>query len=99
MKPLNTKAFHIDFKQYFTYGSAMVAPIEALTALVSETVGRLESLRADVARLEAALRERPVPPPETGGSRLAEENRRLREERALVLERVRGIIREIDRAL
>lgn len=99
MKLLNTQVFQLDFKHYFTYGSAMLTNLDTLENLVTRAEERLDTLRSEVERLQTELRERPVPRPERGPSGIADENRRLLEERALVLERIRGLIGEIDRAL
>lgn len=79
--------------------------LDLLEQRVSLMVARFAALRADVARLERELlaspsSQEPSPPsaviaPET----LAGENSRLLAERAAVLERVRLLIGEIDRAL
>jgi hypothetical protein len=85
----------------------MSAAIDLLEERIGAVADLVRHLRQEVARLEHELAELPSPPPhelsppptpvppvpEEG---LLEEISRLREERAAVRERIRGLIREID---
>jgi FtsZ-binding cell division protein ZapB len=74
----------------------MAAGIDHLEQLVTAATERLAELRAEVARLEHAV---PPAATDTAASALAEENRRLHEERDVVRRRIAELIGEIDRAL
>jgi len=73
---------------------------------VTAVADLVRHLRREVARLERELAECPPPPappaqpllspPAPSDERLLQEIARFREERAVVRERIRGLIREID---
>jgi len=74
----------------------MATAIDNLERLVTTATERLARLRAEIVRLERGARGPDSPPLP---SSLADENRRLREERAVVCQRITALIQEIDRAL
>jgi hypothetical protein len=84
----------------------MTEAMDRLEERVNAVGDLVRHLRSEVARLERALAEcppvsppaSPVPSPPVApvDDRLLEELSRLRDERAVVRERIRGLIREID---
>ena len=91
------------------YGARMSAVLDQLEQRVNAVADLVRSLRREVTRLEHELADRPAlqaaahqpqPPspaaPAAAEAALIEEISRLRDQRALLRERVRGLIREID---
>jgi FtsZ-binding cell division protein ZapB len=85
----------------------MSAVLDQLEERVNAVADLVRNLRREVSRLEHELADRPLlqptipqpsppPPASPADAALLEEITRLRDERALVRERVRGLIREID---
>jgi hypothetical protein len=84
----------------------MTEAMDRLEERVNAVGDLVRHLRSEVTRLERALAEcppvsplaSPVPSPPVApvDDRLLEELSRLRDERAVVRERIRGLIREID---
>lgn len=88
----------------------MSAVLDQIEERVNAVADLVRSLRREISRLERELADRPVlqptftqqpspapaPPPSPADDGLLEEISRLRDERALVRERVRSLIREID---
>jgi hypothetical protein len=82
----------------------MSSTIDILEQRVAAAVALIASLREEAAQLERQLATTPVaaaaaakPAAPAGDSRLGAELERLRAERVLVRDRVRGLLREIDR--
>ncbi len=81
----------------------MASQIEVLEARVFAAMDLIADLRKKVCQLESELSAAAGPPgseePESQKQEaLAVENARLRSERALIRERIRGLILEIERA-
>ena len=81
----------------------MNTALDVLEERVNAVADLVQRLRNEVARLERELAEHPrpapvaqSPPAPVPDPRLAEEITRLRAERSLVRERIRGLIKEID---
>lgn len=83
----------------------MPSAVEILAERVGEAVDLIDSLRTRVKALERELlatRSREIPPPSERppsppDPSLVEELERLRAERVVVRESIRGLLREIDR--